>query len=300
MNKSRILTTNELNSKPSRFDIFIKSQLFKQLEKLNNCYLEIKDPYGSYYFGEETSDLKLNTISYDTAGTYIVSLAYEEDSTGCKGDTLRALAYVQDYPIAQYTIDTETDSIYCVPQIINFTDNTISTSNVTSRQWIFTDTTLTDAIFPTHNKVFFKNEYETKYIVKTGHGCSDTLFWDFNVVGPDGDFSLSKPGPICQSEVFTVNIKDTSDIDQYAFFFGDGISVENTPIVEHAYDYYPSNDTFSINLRMETIRNDGKENCVITIPKKMTLVNLVAEFEVNYGDTANAYSLETSPCKIRL
>ena len=58
MNKSKSLQSNVINNSTSRFDGFVKSQLFKQLNKLQNCFLEIKDPNGSYYFGEETSDLK--------------------------------------------------------------------------------------------------------------------------------------------------------------------------------------------------------------------------------------------------
>jgi len=58
MNKSKSLQSNVINNSTSRIDGFVKSQLFKQLNKLQNCFLEIKDPNGSYYFGEETSDLK--------------------------------------------------------------------------------------------------------------------------------------------------------------------------------------------------------------------------------------------------
>ena len=58
MNKSKTMQSNTMNHTHSRFDGFIKSQLFKQLNKLQNCYLEIKDADGSYYFGDESSDLK--------------------------------------------------------------------------------------------------------------------------------------------------------------------------------------------------------------------------------------------------
>jgi cyclopropane-fatty-acyl-phospholipid synthase len=67
MNKSRSITTNQINTAPSRFDSFVKSQLFKQLDKLTNCYLEIKDVQGSYYFGDKSNDLKANihVFSYE-------------------------------------------------------------------------------------------------------------------------------------------------------------------------------------------------------------------------------------------
>lgn len=62
MNKSKAIATNTVINSSNRFDDFIKSQLFKQLNKLKNCYLELKDSQGQHYFGEETSDLKA-TIS---------------------------------------------------------------------------------------------------------------------------------------------------------------------------------------------------------------------------------------------
>jgi cyclopropane-fatty-acyl-phospholipid synthase len=58
MNKSKAIESKTIKNTSSRFDGFIKSQFFNQLGKLQNCYLEIKDSEGSYYFGEETSDLK--------------------------------------------------------------------------------------------------------------------------------------------------------------------------------------------------------------------------------------------------
>lgn len=62
MNKSKTIESKTMNNSSSKFDGFIKSQLFKQFEKLQNCYLEIKDTEGRYFFGEESSDLKA-TIS---------------------------------------------------------------------------------------------------------------------------------------------------------------------------------------------------------------------------------------------
>lgn len=62
MNKSKTIESKTMNNSSSKFDGFIKSQLFKQFEKLQHCYLEIKDTEGCYFFGEESSDLKA-TIS---------------------------------------------------------------------------------------------------------------------------------------------------------------------------------------------------------------------------------------------
>ena len=69
MNKSKTLQANTVTNTNSRFDSFIKSQLFKQFNKLQNCHLEIKDDQGSYYFGQETSDLKA-TVSVNNDEFY--------------------------------------------------------------------------------------------------------------------------------------------------------------------------------------------------------------------------------------
>ena len=69
MNKTKSIQSNTIIPSSSRFESFVKSQLFKQLRKLQNCYLEIKDSEGCYYFGEETSDLKA-TISVNNNEFY--------------------------------------------------------------------------------------------------------------------------------------------------------------------------------------------------------------------------------------
>ena len=59
MNKSKAINrSNELNTPVSRYDNFIKNQLFKRLEKIKDSYLQIQDSQGTYEFGDEKSELK--------------------------------------------------------------------------------------------------------------------------------------------------------------------------------------------------------------------------------------------------
>lgn len=66
MNKSKAINnTQQLADQSSRFDQFIKSQLFKQLGKIKNAHLHIQDSDGHYDFGDVTSVLKANIVVHD-------------------------------------------------------------------------------------------------------------------------------------------------------------------------------------------------------------------------------------------
>jgi cyclopropane-fatty-acyl-phospholipid synthase len=59
MNKSKAISqSNQINSASSRYDNFIKSQLFKRFEQIKDSYLQIQDSEGTYEFGDKKSELQ--------------------------------------------------------------------------------------------------------------------------------------------------------------------------------------------------------------------------------------------------
>jgi cyclopropane-fatty-acyl-phospholipid synthase len=59
MNKSKAISqSNEINTTNTRYDNFIKNQLFKRFEQIKDSYLQIKDSEGTYEFGDKKSELQ--------------------------------------------------------------------------------------------------------------------------------------------------------------------------------------------------------------------------------------------------
>ena len=104
---------------------------------------------------------------------------------------LITIVNVQDYPIAAYTT-TDTSSFRCLTNpVVNFHDSTISTSPYTVT-WIFGDGSMPITNNP--NPVWgysTKGTYNAQLIAETSFGCKDTFEREFDIIGPEGTFSIS-------------------------------------------------------------------------------------------------------------
>ena len=61
------------------------------------------------------------STSYDEAGTYLVTMIYEEIGSGCGGTEVQ-LINVQGYPEANFSSSADDDPFLCYPQNILFTE----------------------------------------------------------------------------------------------------------------------------------------------------------------------------------
>ena len=76
MNKSKAISqSNETNTTSSRYDNFIKNQLFKRFEQIKDSYLQIQDSEGTYEFGDKKSELQ--AIITVTNNSFYKALAFQ-------------------------------------------------------------------------------------------------------------------------------------------------------------------------------------------------------------------------------
>jgi cyclopropane-fatty-acyl-phospholipid synthase len=76
MNKSKAISqSNETNTTSSRYDNFIKNQLFKRFEQIKDSYLQIQDSESTYEFGDKKSELQ--AIITVTNNSFYKALAFQ-------------------------------------------------------------------------------------------------------------------------------------------------------------------------------------------------------------------------------
>lgn len=231
----------------------------------------------SWNFGNgTTSTSQTGSATYNTAGTFPVTLNYTEDATGCSGST-QVDVNVQDYPVAAFSSSVDGLSVLCYPTNVEFYDQSITGSPLTSL-WDFGNGG--NAVGDTVVTVFGKGNFTITHIVSTSFGCADTLSKEINTTGPEGDFTLDK-STICLGEdiTATVNPADTVDVGSFHFDFGDGTIIADQLSATHAYTFLPGTNQQPIKLVLTSI--DG--NCSFTVEKIVTILNTQAEFTGSNG-----------------
>ena len=175
--------------------------------------------------------------TFDTAGTYTISLIVV-NSSGCSSTyTRNNYVIVQDYPQAGYTTDADNLN-NCAPLQLTFIDT--SYGNITVWDWdLGTGDPVISASEITQTYTD-PGEYYISLEVSTSFGCSDSIINDvLTVAGPRADFTLN-PDTICKGDAITFEITDSSDVFTYLWDFGDGTDSSHVSPVTHTYDYAPA------------------------------------------------------------
>ncbi|PCI94945.1 MAG: mannosidase [Flavobacteriales bacterium] len=237
-----------------------------------------------------TSVIQNPTHSFNNGGNYPVSLVFEEVSSGCK-DSLITIVNVQDYPIASYTT-TDTSSFRCLTNpVVNFHDSTISTSPYTVT-WIFGDGSMPITNNP--NPVWgysTKGTYNAQLIAETSFGCKDTFEREFDIIGPEGTFSISD-SMVCLNDLvlFTLNT-DTVDVGTYTWDFSDGTDTTDVDSINHGYSYHPSSGSFLAKL----ILYNADSTCSSTDVATIFVQPVIADFVRNLNDIDTAICFAPYP-----
>ncbi len=217
-----------------------------------------------------TSMMQTDTARYNNSGTFVVNLTLTETATGCQSmrpitDTVR----VQDFPIADFTTNVDGQDPICFPSIINFMDNSVTTSPLTAN-WDFGDGSSSTDLAP--SITFGKGTFTVEYIASTSFGCRDTTMRNFTLVGPEGDFAIDQ-NLLCLGEFVNFNLIDTVDIQSYRWEFGDGDVISNQPNVSHEYQ---TAGTFVAELILTGVSGI----CETTIQEPITIQQVEAAFTV--------------------
>lgn len=218
---------------------------------------------------------------YGSSGTKTVTLLYKEVATGCAGTTDSTFA-IQDYPVASYTTDVDTLLALCNPQQVNFTNTSTSTSPITTFwNWSLGKQHFVDQLSVT----FPKGNYPVKLIVSTSFGCNDTMTKMMHIIGPEGNFSMSKNN-ICKGDEIVFTVTDTLDVGTYAFDFGDGTSASDTGTIGHIYNFLPPSGQ---TVAKFTMYCEGGV-CPVAVNKDVYIYYVKANF------TRNSFDLDTVIC----
>lgn len=217
-----------------------------------------------------TSTMQMDTAQYDQSGNFVVSLDIVETATGCQNlrpitDTVR----VQDFPIADFTTNVDDVDPICFPTLVNFMDNSISSSPV-SQMWDFGDGSSSNEDNPAIT--YGKGTFTATYIASTSFGCRDTTMRDFTLVGPEGTFVVDQ-NVICLGDVVNFTVVDTVDISGFRWEFGDGTDLEGGEMVSHQYD---SAGIFIAQLILTGVSGI----CETPVQEFITVQDLDASFEV--------------------
>jgi len=202
--------------------------------------------------GDTLADVQNPTHTYDSSGTYNVTLVVSNDSTGCID------SFSLSVTISILDLDFDVDkTVACFGEPVTFTNR--STGLGTVPTWNFGDGTTGTGQTATHT--YTTPGLKTiKMVVTDALGCRDSvvLVNHINITGVTADFSASPligcipPTGTGNTVTFTSNsTPQGSPITRYYWTFGDGSPVDSTSgaIVSHTYT---TPGTYTVTLRVRT------------------------------------------------
>ncbi|MEM9820147.1 MAG: PKD domain-containing protein, partial [Bacteroidota bacterium] len=211
------------------------------------------------------------TFLYDIPGSFDVILNIQEIATGCQNsDTITV--NVQAYPEANFTTSVDGIDPLCAPVNIDFIDD----SDYFGAPRNLPVWNLDNGIVADGNPVsssFDRGTYDVELFVETSFGCRDSIIRSFDVIGPEGDFTMSAT-EICRGESITFTLIDPIDVSSFTWDFGDGVTMDGGTTVTHQYNTIPpgSSTTVTLLLRGE---NDV---CEFTVEKEVSIRAVIADF----------------------
>ena len=235
-----------------------------------------------------TSNEQNPTHFFKKAGKFPVKLKTVEISSGCPDSSI-IIVDVKAFPEAGYFTSGDTIKTICPNENILFTDTSINHNVGLRYKWDFGNGRT--STFRNPGTVFINNgTYTVTQIVKmvSPFGCADTNVRDFFVRGPRGNFFTDLNGDtICRLESVKFSLKDTADLDDFSWDFGDGSSARNMDKISHQYTFVPpSGQTVA---KLILTNSDG--SCPVTRDTIIPIFEVIAEFQRNDGiDTAICFA----------
>lgn len=238
------------------------------------------------------STQKSITVAYDTESIQNISLFVSEIESNCLADdTIRSIVDVQDYPIASFMSNKDGDAVFCAPLLTQL-NSTESTGTNLSYLWDFGDDS-PNALIQNTTHTYQKGQITTTLTVTTSNGCADDTSKTFDVIGPEGRIEANLTGPICQGDEVTFTLKDTVDVTDYIWDFGDGtLDSTNTSPITYAYTSFPPTGTFPMNIIFK-----GVGGCSFSDELDVQIIDIVADFTLN-GDSLTEVCLEDATVEI--
>jgi gliding motility-associated-like protein len=170
-----------------------------------------------------TENVQSFNHSYQSAGTYVITLMVETDQ-GCR-DTLTQQTVVHQLPTADFTF-----ADVCLETDATFTDQSVANSGqLAIWQWDLGDGTTSSAQGPISHGYDAEGDYDVSLIVGTDVGCGDTIMQTITIHPmPVADFVADS---VCLGEPTSfMNLSNvtTGTINSNTWLFGGGQGSEQT------------------------------------------------------------------------
>ena len=229
----------------------------------------------NWNFGNgQTSQNRIQTVTYNQSGVFNATLVYTEQATGCQNDTTIQVI-VEEAPDPNFSSDIDGQSIVCHPAIVTFSDQSTSAFPYTSI-WLAPNASSAGETFTTGLPRGTTDI--TMIAVTNAAGCADTITRSFTLVGPDGDFTL-EPGVICLGDEVTFTLRDTVDVSSWTWDFGNGTTQNNTNPATVVYDFRPPSGRIPVSLTLRSASNE----CTFTVVDSVRFEEVIADFIVDQG-----------------
>ena len=231
-----------------------------------------------WQFGNgDTSTQQNPHYLYPNAGNYTAQLLIEENSSGCQ-NSYNMNVQVENNPVAGFFTSNDSSNFICPNENVIFTDTTISNRTLTY-SWNFGNGRSSN--FPNPGTVYIDNRdyvVTMKVTMDPPFGCEDSISRILRVKGPSGNFSTDLGmDTICRLDSVLFTIKDTADVEQYVWDFGDGNTLSNVSPVSHQYTFVPpSGQTFA-----KLILSNSDGSCPSTIDTVIHIYQVIADFQRN-------------------
>jgi gliding motility-associated-like protein len=182
--------------------------------------------------------------TYNTAGNYTSSINIVDD--GNCTSTYTAAIDVQSYPTANFSIfesinPANVGPVFCAPIAITFSSTTNSNAPIGLYDWnLGNGSPITNE--PEVGTIFSIPGVKTITLsAYTTNGCKSTITKTLSILSPTANLVINKTR-FCLGEEVKVSLKDTSGIEGWIWFFGDGaqqptITAASAPTPTLSYPY---------------------------------------------------------------
>lgn len=213
---------------------------------------------------------------FTSEGKKSIRLNFKETNSNCQGSSTFPME-VQNKPKVDFELP---GGLYCAPRILDFVNKTTSPYALAPYAWDFGNGQVSTE---TNGSASYDKggNYKVTLFAKTSAGCEASASRTINLAEkPLGDFIMSK-SQICLGESITFNLKDTSRVGTYQWFFGDGTDVSNQNPVTHPYTSRNilTQATTTASLKLTSIGGA----CVNTISKEVIVNKVIADFDIING-----------------
>jgi len=230
----------------------------------------------TWRFGNgNTSSFQNPGATYDKPGTYSVTLTVF-DSKGDSSTITKANAIsIYGAPSPNFTVS---DSDFCTPKQVTFTDKTKTGAQISKWEWDFGDGSTSNSQDPSHTYTSY-GKFTVTLVITDIYGCTGSLSKSDNIVigssaqvsfSADNQFACIVPATVD----FSSNVSNASGSIGYSWNFGDG----NTSTAVNPSHSYTAFGKYSVSLTIT-----DKTGCPVTakIPNYITIQKIAAGFSAS-------------------